>query len=398
MFFVLLTLITALSISAVAIFYSVAGLMTIFSGAAFSIMIMGSVLEVGKLVTAVWLHRYWKQSVWWLRTYLLGAVIVLMLITSMGIFGYLSRAHIEQTATATEAEQQILRFEEDLNRLNITIDRAEEKIEEAETRSSSQSRDLQEQISLEQERIDAALARFQPEIDRQNAIIERERGNNGGLIEDQIQSIDENLAVLEAALAANEIRTVQGIVGVNQDGVLGPDTRSAIAAYQSTQENRKTELIADLAELRAEETPAIDAAENEITRLRGLIEQEIATSNDLINRLRAQLGRDDSDVVAAIVAEQEQIIDKTRDQIDEIRDEKFSLETDLRLLEAEVGPVRYIAELIYGETNQDLLEQSVRWVTLILIFVFDPLAVLLLIASQYTYELHRKDREIKKKL
>jgi len=70
MFLGILTLVTALTISAVAIYYSVAGLVTIFSAAAIPIMIMGSALEIGKLVTAVWLHRYWRQTVWWLKTYL----------------------------------------------------------------------------------------------------------------------------------------------------------------------------------------------------------------------------------------------------------------------------------------------------------------------------------------
>ena len=80
MFLAILTLITALSISAVAIYYSIAGLVAIFAAAAIPIMVMGGVLEVGKLVTAVWLHRYWKRTVWWLRTYLAVAVVVLMFV------------------------------------------------------------------------------------------------------------------------------------------------------------------------------------------------------------------------------------------------------------------------------------------------------------------------------
>ena len=100
MLLAILTLLTALSISAVAIYYSVAGLVAIFAAAAVPIMIMGGVLEIGKLVTAVWLHKYWSQATWWLRSYLSLAVVVLMLITSMGIFGFLSKAHIEQTSAS----------------------------------------------------------------------------------------------------------------------------------------------------------------------------------------------------------------------------------------------------------------------------------------------------------
>ena len=78
MFLAVLTLITALSISAVAIYYSVAGLVAIFAAAAVPIMIMGGTLEIGKLVTAVWLHRYWEKATWWLKTYLSIAVICLL--------------------------------------------------------------------------------------------------------------------------------------------------------------------------------------------------------------------------------------------------------------------------------------------------------------------------------
>ena len=97
MFIGILVLVTALAISAVAIYYSVVGLVAIFAAAAVPIMIMGGTLEIAKLVTAVWLHKYWHQAKWWLKYYLVGAVVVLMFITSMGIFGFLSKAHIEQT-------------------------------------------------------------------------------------------------------------------------------------------------------------------------------------------------------------------------------------------------------------------------------------------------------------
>ena len=103
MIFGILTLITALAISAVAIYYSVAGLVAIFAAAALPIMIMGGTLEIAKLVTAVWLHKYWKQATWWLKTYLSVAVVVLMFITSMGIFGFLSKAHIEQPSASEES-------------------------------------------------------------------------------------------------------------------------------------------------------------------------------------------------------------------------------------------------------------------------------------------------------
>ena len=107
MLFGLITFLTALTISGVAIYYSVAGLVAIFAAAAVPIIIMGTALEVGKLVTAVWLHRYWAKAAWWLRTYLSIAVFVLMLITSMGIFGFLSKAHVDQNLSSDTVTQRI---------------------------------------------------------------------------------------------------------------------------------------------------------------------------------------------------------------------------------------------------------------------------------------------------
>ena len=107
MFIAILTLLSALSISGVAIFYSVIGLATIFPGAFWPVVIMGSVLEVGKLVTASWLYRNWTHTRFLLKSYLTIAVIVLSLITSMGIFGFLSKAHLEQNLAEDTVTQRI---------------------------------------------------------------------------------------------------------------------------------------------------------------------------------------------------------------------------------------------------------------------------------------------------
>src|SRR5210317_1426269 len=121
MFLAVLTMITALTISAVAIYYSVAGLVAIFAAAALPIMVMGGVLEVGKLVTAVWLHRHWERATWWLKTYLSLAVVVLMLITSMGIFGFLSKAHIEQTSASEESIARVEQIQTEIDRQLVIV-------------------------------------------------------------------------------------------------------------------------------------------------------------------------------------------------------------------------------------------------------------------------------------
>ena len=123
MLLTILTLLSALSISAVAIFYSIAGLAAIFAGAAIPIMIMGSVLEVGKLVTASWLYQNWTKAPRFLKYYLAIAVFVLMFITSMGIFGFLSKAHVEQTAPSSLIINKIEQIDDRIDRENNKIGR-----------------------------------------------------------------------------------------------------------------------------------------------------------------------------------------------------------------------------------------------------------------------------------
>jgi hypothetical protein len=136
MFIAYLTLLSALSISGVAIFYSVIGLATIFPGAFWPVVIMGSVLEVGKLVTASWLYRHWKQTRFLLKSYLTIAVIVLSLITSMGIFGFLSKAHLEQNLAENTVNQRIeiinnkiVSEETYIKRQTLIIERAEKSLQ-----------------------------------------------------------------------------------------------------------------------------------------------------------------------------------------------------------------------------------------------------------------------------
>lgn len=393
MFLGILTLITALAISAVAIYYSVAGLVAIFAAAAIPIMIMGTTLEIAKLVTAVWLHRYWRETTWWLKTYLSTAVIVLMFITSMGIFGFLSKAHIEQTANAQEGVAQIERIDLDISRQQSIVSKAEERIVEIESKGSNNDEKIQQQIDAEQQRIDSAYSRIQPAIDEQLTIIsnaELELQSRIQPLLDQALNIEQTLSELSNALAKNQVRIAQGIVGAKQDGALGPDTSNKIQQYRITEEEKRNQLLAQVEQIRTAPQPTVEAARIEISRLRNIAEQQIADSDRLIARLRAQLGTQDTQAVQAAVDQQREKIQQANNTIDTLTQEKYALQIEYRKLEAEVGPVKYLAEFIYGETaTQDLLEEAVRWVILIIIFVFDPLAVLLLIASQVTFETRR---------
>jgi len=380
MFFGILTLVTALTISAVAIWYSVAGLAAIFAAAVVPIVIMGTVLEVSKLVTAVWLHRYWHQATWWLKTYLTTAVVVLMFITSMGIFGFLSNAHVQQTAQGDSAVAEIERIDSEIARQEAVIARAEDKIETAQDQGVGGDANIQAQIDREQERIDRAYARAEPLIEEQREIIQRSEGR----IINQIDAIDRDVERVDAAVANGDVATAQSIIGTEADGIYGPNTRAAIEAYKTRQAEQRAELEQRLSEVGND--PRVEAARQEIERIRSGVEAQVAQSNELINRLRAQLGTNTGADIDTVIDEQNEQIVAANTQIDTLTEDKFELEAQYRQLEAEVGPVKYIAEFVYAEdADKDLLEEAVRWVIVIIIFVFDPLAVLLLIASQYTF-------------
>ena len=480
MIFGILVLITALSISAVAIYYSVSGLVAIFAAAAVPIMIMGGVLEIGKLVTAVWLHKYWKQAKWWLKSYLTIATVILMFITSMGIFGYLSKAHIKQTAAATEGVAQLERIEAELDRQDDVIARAEERIAEAEASVGVGNAAIQAQIDREQQRIDTAYTRIEPAIAEQNDIIQAARTSDSertqpyeeqltALDEElrrldaqatqyesriaqlsvdvsavdpvlaQINSIQDSIVKVEGQLASRErdqIASAQRTIGANADGNAGPNTRRSADTWITQQRARIAELQGQVAQLRATaqstvdaertrltnlvsnirnaqtqaikdrqlevlatidqvrntESPVITKAREEVQRIRAGADAQIAQSNTLIQSLRNSLTVGKDAAVEAVIAEQQQKIVLANNTIDTLTEQKYTLQTEYRKLEAEVGPVKYLAEFVYGETaNKDILEEAVRWVIITIIFVFDPLAVLLLIASQATFEMRRQE-------
>ena len=391
MFLGILVLITALTISSVAIYYSVAGLVAIFAAASIPIMIMGASLEIGKLVTAVWLHRYWKQAAWWLKTYLSISVVVLMFITSMGIFGFLSKAHIEQTAGAQESVAQVERLIKEIAGQEAAVSRADDRIVQLESTGTGSDANVQLQIDKEQDRIDSAYSRIQPAIEEQQLIID----SQAQLYKDELTKIDTALAQLQSYIDAgskDDIKKAQAMVGAKADGAFGPKTAELFRNWQTEQQIKRNEILSKIES--ATNNPQAQAARNEILRLRSLAETQIDDSNKLIARLREKVGNTNKDVIDQQIEEQRSKITKANNTIDTLTEQKYTLEAEYRKLEAEVGPVKYLAEFIYGETaNQDLLESAVRWVIIVIIFVFDPLAVLLLIASQYTFEFRKENKE-----
>lgn len=364
----ILTFLSALTISAVAIYYSVAGLAAIFAAAVIPIIIMGVSLEVGKLVTAVWLHRHWSRAAWWLKTYLSIAVIVLMFITSMGIFGFLSKAHIEQTSMSQEqvaliktlddkeirSQGKIERWTDEMNRLmkgedvrvDNLIDREQKELDKINALIKAEKDDVRvdfdKQIELQNKRIEQAKERKEADI---QAAKDRFEGSFGGGA--KFDKAVEEAKANELSVASSAQREIRNINAKLNDALAAVDAKYAV---------------------------------------------DIKAIQDRIQDLRNQANAKTEDIDAR-VTELENFIDAEQLVIDQVREEKFGYEKEYRKLEAEVGPIKYIAEFIYGEqANQSLLESAVRWVIIIIIFVFDPLAVLLLIASQYTFQYVREDK------
>ncbi len=247
MYLAIISLLTGLAISAVAIYYSVVGLTAIFAAAAIPIMVMGVALEVAKLVATVWLKQNWKIAPTLIKAYLVSAVGVLMFITSMGIFGFLSKAHMDQTLVSGDAQSKIAIYDE--------------------------------KIKTAKENIDA----------------------NRKALKQMDEAVDQ-------------------VMGRSQDEK-GADKAVALRRGQTKERTR---------------------------------------------------------LLSEITAEQKVIA--------QLSEERAPIAAEVRKVEAEVGPIKYIAAFVYGDNpDANLLERAVTWVIVIIVFVFDPLAVVLLLAAQYSF-------------
>lgn len=237
------TLLVALSISAIAAYYSIKGLATIFAGAKTEIIVMGTILEIAKITTTVWLHKYWYRANIVSRAYLTGAVIILALLTSMGVFGLLSKAHMDQGLISGDVSQQV------------------------------------------------------------------------AILDEKIRTQRENIEVARRAIQQMDAQVEQRLSrGTSETGA----ERAVQIRRQQASERAK-------------------------------LQQEIA---------------------------------QAQAQITKLNDERAPIASQLRKVEAEVGPIKYIAALIYGD-NPDIttLEKAVRWVTIMIVLVFDPLAIILILAA-----------------
>ena len=257
MFLSLITLAVALSLSVIAAYYSIAGLAAIFAAAVIPIMIMGSILELAKVVVTIWLHEYWSKARWLMKLYLVPAVMMLMLITSMGIFGFLSKAHSDQSLVSGDVSAKIAVYDE--------------------------------KIKTEKENIDVSRK--------------------------SLKQMDE---------------AVDQVMGRSSDEK-GAD--KAVAVRRGQQKERQR-LLAEIAE--------------------------------------------------------------SQKRITALNEDRAPIAAEVRKVEAEVGPIKYIAALIYGDNpDTNVLERAVRWVIILLVCVFDPLAIMMLLAATESLKWAREKPEIK---
>jgi hypothetical protein len=374
------TMAVALTVSGVAAYYSIIGLTAIFASAVIPVIIMGATLEVAKVTTAIWLHSFWDFAPFLTKAYLTCAVVVLMFITSMGIFGFLSKAHIEQSANSGGMSAQIERVDQEILRQQQTIDRATTAIDSFGERVADADVNIQGRIEAQERLIADITTRLAADIATQNQLITQSSSILTPL-QDELDRVISQRQELSVAQQSNDVAQQQAIVGATVDGQLGPATRRAITAFTVRLDSRQAEIIDDLARLQTTDDPLVIASRAEIVRLNSAANAEISRTQEAINAFRNQLitvtTADNTDAIIA----SEVVIDTANDEIGILLTQKFTLENELRLLEVEVGPVKYIAELVYGETNAEVLEQSVRWVIIIIVLVFDPLAVILVLAG-----------------
>ena len=376
--FIIMTLFSALAVSAVAAYFSIVGLMAIFSALPLAILSMGIVLEIAKLVTASWVYQYWERIAFLMKTYMITAVIVLSLITSIGIFGFLSKAHMDQAASAGDAGAEVTRIEQLVEREQGKIVALEERIQRIDDGGVL---DVTDSIRQQEEIRDTAWDRIQGDITYAEEQIDKIRA-----------SLDSDLAIEQSKLdgldAIVASYTTQGTTG---NAFNRTDNVAKGLEVRESQRAEREELDTKMKELRDYAELQIAGYRNQITTYRTDTQATIDNANAEINRLRvnetsAQTGRDGQ--IDGLQAQ----IDDVYLRISDYNEDLFEKRAIVRQLDNEVGPVKYIAQLLYGSSGTAAVDSAVQIVIMLLIFVFDPLAIILVIAANLSFKERRGGR------
>ena len=365
-------LFSALAVSAVAAYFSIVGLMAIFSGLPQSILAMGVVLEIAKLVTASWVYQYWKKTSLLMRSYMVSAVIILSVITSIGIFGFLSKAHLDQSASTGDAVAQVERIEDLIQRENLRITTAEEQITRVE---SGGSLDVSESIKQQEEIRDTAWDRIQDDVEYAENQIEKIRE---GLESDLSKKQSELDALDDIVKSYTDQGTTGGVFSREDNVAKGIEIRES----QKTERDR---ISLEMGELRGYAETQIAGYRNQIGEYRASVQDTIDGANREINRLREQGADDQASRDEQIDTIQERI-DSAYAKIDEYNVELFDKQSIVRDIEKEVGPIKYVAQLLYGNSGAGAVDNAVTLLILLLVFVFDPLAIVLVLAANLSWK------------
>jgi hypothetical protein len=345
MIFAITTLISALSISIIAAYFSIIGLATIFPGSMYAVIAMGSVLEIGKIIASIWLHKNWKSAPKLIKFYLFSAILILMGITSMGIFGFLSKSHIEHEQTAEKSKALVAQVESKIERQREYIQRQKDLISKKEEKSENLGGKTSENIKLEQGKISQLTNQLDRDINIDNEIL---------------KSLNNKLSILDKEL--NDLKNKSGGLFSSKK----KDIESKILEQKIERENIAKK---------------IKTAEDNISKQRAETSEIISSIRKRIQEYQS-LGFEDPGDAESKVELFNMNISKALDEIDTLEQEKFNYSDGTRQLEAEVGPIKYVAEFISDITGSSFdISKAVRVVILILIFVFDPLAILLVLAA-----------------
>ena len=235
--FIVMTLFSALAVSAVAAYFSIVGLIAIFSALPMSILAMGIVLEIAKLVTASWVYQYWERIAFMMKTYMILAVVVLSLITSIGIFGFLSKAHMDQAASAGDAGAEVTRIEQLVERERGKIESLEERIARIDNGGTL---DVSDSIRQQEEIRDTAWERIQGDIDYAEEQIDKIRTS----LESDLAIEQSKLDGLDAIIASY---TSQGTTG---NAFSRTDNVAKGLEVREQQQAERTEIDLKMKELR----------------------------------------------------------------------------------------------------------------------------------------------------
>ena len=350
-----LALFTSMSIAGIAAYFSVIGLATIFAGAFLGVVVMAGALEFGKIVTAAYLHLYWDRLNY-MKYYLTFSVFILMLITSLGIFGYLAKASSDTSYKTAVAQSELQQIDDQIARTVNSVSLLEERMGSLGTSKIDVSESIKQQEVIR----DGAWDRVQGDID---------------YAQGQIDSLRNQLTSLDTAV--NELRN-KGVEVITTDegGLFQGDEKQTIDYVQQA-----NTLFDQQKEQREQIRTDIKAQQDNIDRYRSQAQETINSANAEIKRLQEASTGDADDIIQKTTEYQLQI-DSLYDTISVYKEERFPFEQEILNFEREVGPIKYVAEVIYGqETARDYLDNAIRWVIFGIIFVFDPLAILLLITS-----------------